>query len=774
MAGPVSYQFKNGWVATGDLPCRKALREEVASRTVHLPDLTFDHVYLAPDAGTVDLSSFCHRPLWRVCHARCQITAEKAQELELRLTTCGGVHLWLDRELQHRFEPFDRNTFHTSTFTLGVSKGTHELTVRFEDLHERDTRFGFRLELLNGEGISTAISCAADEKRLAEAVAALEGLRTAEVFHHSNDVRLTSDALPFEPVMLTCPDLPGQGGPLSQSAPYVPFVLPAGCPVLTFEVEVGGVTLSRSLGTTVLPASPQLDATGLVQRKTGLLIRQDSGDSVESVLVALARGNWSEANGRALESALHYVEDRLDCADFRMMALLWIWQRYRAELPEPWADRLGWAIRGFRYWVDEPGNDVMWFWSENHVLCFHVAQHLAGQMFQHALFEASGKSGREQDTTGKARLHKWFDAVEEHGLAEWNSAAYYPINFRALLTLFELTEDPALRKRAQQLLDRICAMVALHQCGGVAAGSQGRMYEKELLAGPMTQLTPIASVLFGGRHVPGWDAAAAMLALSGYEPPQSLQELAWPKPGARIEALYTQGVESADISLLKTADFQLSCVQHHKPGDPGHQQHVAELHFAANELARVWVNHPGELTKWGDGRPSYWAGNGRLPDVVRSGSTILMRYKLNDSDLPFVHAFLPADVLDDLVQDGPWLFFRSARGYGALWGSQPFHREETGQYRSCEWRLFGRELGCAILAGSEDLDGSFDRFQERCRAHEPRWDSASAAIELPGANVVADGRAERSKPFPIDPQISVPGSPFFSWVNLRDELYATT
>ena len=36
------------------------------------------------------------------------------------------------------------------------------------------------------------------------------------------------------------------------------------------------------------------------------------------------------------------------------------------------------AVLDYRYWVDEPGNDVMWFWSENHALCFHVSQLLAG------------------------------------------------------------------------------------------------------------------------------------------------------------------------------------------------------------------------------------------------------------------------------------------------------------------------------------------------------------------------------------------------------------
>ena len=30
------------------------------------------------------------------------------------------------------------------------------------------------------------------------------------------------------------------------------------------------------------------------------------------------------------------------------------------------------CLLGFRYWIDEPGNDAMWFWSENHALMFHT------------------------------------------------------------------------------------------------------------------------------------------------------------------------------------------------------------------------------------------------------------------------------------------------------------------------------------------------------------------------------------------------------------------
>ena len=93
------------------------------------------------------------------------------------------------------------------------------------------------------------------------------------------------------------------------------------------------------------------------------------------------------------------------------------------------------AILGFRYWMDEPGNDVMWYFSENHALLFHTACYLAGALFPDAVFRRSGRIGREQSEVGRERLLDWFNHFEKHEMAEWNSAPYFPIDFKGLAAL---------------------------------------------------------------------------------------------------------------------------------------------------------------------------------------------------------------------------------------------------------------------------------------------------------------------------------------------------
>lgn len=764
MPDTVTYRFENGWVDTGDLPCREALRKDIAEREVDLSEIDFHSIYIAGPMGDVDFSDFCHLPEWRVRHAQVTLHVAKAQTVWLDLETAGGVHLWCDDAFVHRFEPFTRNEVQSSLFSLSLSKGAHTLTARFEDLHERDTRFGFRLRLIKGDGLLTETDSDADPLELNQAVALLERLRTVDVFHSTSTVQITSDALPDRQVMLTCVNHDGQSGVLSQSVPHFAVEAPAGCTVLRFTVDVGGVQLSRTLGVTVMADPHRCTARNI----SGFLARQDSGTDIAATLLALAQDRYDAAAAERLYDALMRVEARYDCADFRMMGLLWIWDRYRNRLPADAKGRLERAVLGFRYWMDEPGNDVMWFWSENHVLCFHIAQHLAGGFFPDATFTASGRTGTEQASLGAERLHKWFDAIEDHGLAEWNSAAYYPINYRGLLTLYTLTQDVALKQRAQNVLDQISRMVAVHMCGGVPTGSQGRMYEKELLAGPMTELGAIGAIMCGGWHVPGKDAAAVMLALSDYRPPEGLETLAAPQPGTRLRARYQQGLDGqARLSLYKTAHVQLSTVNHHQPHQKGHQQHVLDLQFTSDPLARVWINHPGTMRHWAEARPSFWAGNGRLPDVSQADETALMLYRIDASDIPFSHLFLPRDRLDDYLIEDHWAFLRSGEGYAAIWSAGQLKITQGGLYKDHEVRQQGPLCGWMVHVGDAVGYRDFATFQQNARALAPQLSGA----RLTGGQQVLDANApcQKHEPLPRVPYIETATGPNGDWAPLQDK-----
>ncbi len=371
--------------------------------------------------------------------------------------------------------------------------------------------------------------------------------------------------------------------------------------------------------------------------------------------------------------------------------------------------------------VDEPGNDVMWFWSENHVLCFHTSQLLAGDYLPDAIFSASGRTGREQAALAADRLQRWFGSVEAHGLAEWNSAAYYPVDFIGLLAI-EHWAEPELAARARHQLDLIFEMIALHTLGGVPSGSQGRAYDKELRAGPLTELAPFAQVAFGQGWLNNGVASLPMFCCGDYLPPPHLAALSQLTGGRMVEARYAQGLEPGKLVLFKNEAAQLSTVVDHKTGRKGHQQHVMDIKLAGHPMARLWVNHPGEDDPWGTQRPSYWAGSGILPRVAQHRDIAMMIFDTDDHRNDWTHAYLGRDGLDEVVTKGNWLITRAGRGFAALYATNGLEPVTAGATADREIRSPGRRAGWIGIIGCGDTN-AFAHFRERILATQVMFDA---------------------------------------------------
>jgi hypothetical protein len=283
MPDRVDYRFVNGFTETGPLPCREALLAEVPGRTVPRPEGPFPDLVLGLDGGEIDFSTFCFRPTLIVRAFRCLIRG--AGPARFRLATCGGVRLWLDDAEAGVFEPFTRNSPQAAEVTLDLGPRPASLTLRLEDLHERDTVCFFSLALLEGAGVATALPEGFDAEAVEAAAATMASLRTDQVFYESGPVRLVADAAPPVPLPVAVEDLApfGRGGlvadpearnpaevVLGPDAPEAVIVeaaeAPPGCVALPLEARVGGARIVRRLGTTILP--PGHDLTGdLAARK---------------------------------------------------------------------------------------------------------------------------------------------------------------------------------------------------------------------------------------------------------------------------------------------------------------------------------------------------------------------------------------------------------------------------------------------------------------------------------------------------------------------------
>lgn len=752
MPDAVTYEFRNGWVGTGDLPCREALRALLSHRSVEMPTGPYPFVYVGNEQSPVDFSQFCHRPTLIKYPFQTTIEIREPGVARFQLKTAGGVHIWLDGKEIVAFEPFERNAIQATTFTVPLKPGTFDLIVLLEDLHERDTTCCFQLRWLEGPG--AAIDIGIDDQDVQDAVDALGHLVTDKVFYSEGPVALTTSSPPRRPMLLTVENIapfprgglvnePGAGLTkeinITNVQPKAEILdtaeMPAGCLSLDVSTLVNGVTVRRRLGVTILPRALKL--SGNIEdrkRQAAHQIEVEAGfDPSVATLLAL-RGVKPERVAEVLKAALPTIENRYDCADFSILPLLRLWRDARATLDHQLADRLKAAILGFRYWMSEPGNDVMWFWSENHVLCFHAAQAIAGGLFPDEVFSNSGMTGTELRADVLPRLERWFDSIDDHGLCEWNSAAYYPIDLLALISLHDL--EPAFKARAAVTLDRLFLMVALHTSGGVPAGAQGRCYEKELLAGPMTELGSVAAIAFGGNYWAGYDRAAALLCVSDYVPPQDLERLAWPENGRVLGARYTQGLNNAGkLSLWKSPDGQLSTATGHDPDREGHQAHVLDVQMVSHPMARLWINHPGDSTPWGERRPSLLAGNHVMPAVAQIESLALVLYDLDRpwTDIDEAQLFAFSDAFDRYDDLGDWKIFHAGSGCVGVWCSDRL-RDVGGLYAGSLWRASGRYVGWVVAMSHPDEDDT--AFEKRVRALVPRVENAAITCRTPEGGVL--------------------------------------
>ena len=80
------------------------------------------------------------------------------------------------------------------------------------------------------------------------------------------------------------------------------------------------------------------------------------------------------------------MNSRFDCADFRCQLLFKIYKDCGEKLSDRCRALIKNTFLGFKYFMDEPGNDSMCYWSENHQIMFAVSEYLAGKEWQNEIF----------------------------------------------------------------------------------------------------------------------------------------------------------------------------------------------------------------------------------------------------------------------------------------------------------------------------------------------------------------------------------------------------
>ena len=694
-----------------EYPCRTEFIEKFRDkRPEPLVDFSATRWWLPFGSDRVDLSGFWFRPTRMAAWARTFIEVEEGSAARFRLATCGGAILEINGENSRFMAPYGRNLESSAEFSADLNAGLNEIRVYFDDLAERDARFYFQLDYLDGPAATAAMEVPVEAALAAKLERILYGMSFERPAYFTGEVALRlPEALP--PRVAAEVDIEGDfmsterfSRELAVAEGSTRLVvgdaneLPADFRHFRLKLSMGGFEAARLIGVEICHAERQGDAPrALAERIEEALdevAEQAERDSVRA-FARLALGRSGPDTDDMIAAMLPAIEDCHDCADFILVPLIWSRTAWPDRIDTELLKRIDRTILDYRYWLDEPGNDVQWYFSENHALLFHTAAYLAGTLLAEAMFRRSGRIGKEQAAVGETRVREWLDHFEQWEMAEWNSAPYFPIDLKGLTALYALAPHVDIRDRAGKAIVRLAEIIARSSHHGMVTASQGRSYEHTLRAGRSLELSGIARLLWGrgwyGRRFHALPQLAVCLRDHGLEIPAEYTAIAVHETGGAQEWCFAQGENKfAALYHYKTRDFAVGSIAGYRWGNWGYQETVVHARLGKKPEAQIWINHPGETILSGYGRPSFWGGCGTLPRVHQYKSLVLADFAAHDGQPDFTHAWFPRDEFDEVVVDGNFALARSGDGLAILIGDREFELMEEGPTRGTELRMTGR------------------------------------------------------------------------------------
>ncbi len=251
-----------------------------------------------------------------------------------------------------------------------------------------------------------------------------------------------------------------------------------------------------------------------------------------------------------LDGTLEYIKNEYDCSDFRLVNLIRILYEYEDRIPEDYKLKIEDVLFNFRYWWDEPGENSMCYWSENHQILFASAEYLVGQKYPDSIFPKSGLTGKEHMEKARKRIIDWLEMRWKYGFIEFYSGVYYKEDIGGMINIIDLADDEELVKKTQIIMDLLFYDVASQNIKTCFVTASGRAYEGNRKGGSGATLGGLTNYFWGdGKQInPG--LMYGMMTTDKYKLPPVLAEIAHDSSNVIIKQ--NNGL---DISELKTEGY---------------------------------------------------------------------------------------------------------------------------------------------------------------------------------------------------------------------------
>lgn len=397
--------------------------------------------------------------------------------------------------------------------------------------------------------------------------------------------------------------------------------------------------------------------------------------------------------------------------------------------------------------------------TENHWLLYYAALYLACQLYPDDPADTwfNGRSAAENRAEAAEYLDHWVELTTRRGQGEFDSPHYLPFFLAPLALLYGFADDPAVRQTAHMMLDYLIADFAVDTLGGLYAGAFSRIYPEPTLERWKNGSTTFAWLLFG--NVPfrpdavnvvlprvGYrpHGTAAILALSGYAPPEVVQRMATDRPAA-----YVHRELKRTRHRIRYSDVRNAPVYKYQFMTPGYavgsiqggllqpiQQHTWEVlwatadphegfntlfalhaHHSAHELGMYFGEEPRLLTeavvqheKSTYDKPDKWTGGSPYEEVVQHEDALVALYHIADDDpCGHVDAYFSRTLRHLTEGASGWIVARGGEAWIGYYPLAPYTwRAEPGGDR----RLHSphRRNGCLVQVAPADAFSTPDAF----------------------------------------------------------------
>jgi hypothetical protein len=712
------------------------------------------------DDHFVDLTAFYHTCHYLRAWAYAEVAWPAAQNVTLVLTSNGPADLWLNGQHIHRQEHFHHQIPHSVTFRAALQEGRNQILVRFEEVAVRECPYAVALQIVEGADAQAPVLL----PTLVEHVARRQMLeRVFEAAYLDRDLYAREDEVvlrwpdtlhetaslaarlqtPSESIFMEAWPVAQAGAAVGVAkgfqvldGPYRILLMPR-----PEEYYIGNVRVRREIPLWVHKNAYSAAPYGTYEQRRREAL-EDATERAGSVFCEIAKmelEQWSEVKTAVIVEAINGINQRADCSDFYMVALLGMMHRYLDEpaFPPELKEPLEACVLNFKYWMDEPGSDAMCYWSENHQILFHACEILAGQLYPERTFSNAGQNGAWHRAKGERMALSWLGKRAAGGFREWDSNCYFEEDILALAHLADLAEDDQVREFAAIVLDKLLFTMALNSYRGAFGSTHGRTYTPLIKGARLESTAGVGRLMWGmgifNQHI---RATVSLACAQGYELPPIIREIAADRPAelwsrerhaGELEEWCdcASGAWEVNKVTYRTPDYMLCSAQDYQPGQPGYQQHIWQATMGPDAV--VFVTHPPCVSEEGSHRPNFWHGNVALPRVAQWKDALIAVHNLPDDDwMGFTHAYFPLYAFDEHALRDGWAFARKGDGYLALCAAQGLELITQGDNAYRELRSYGQRNVWLCHMGRAARDGSFEQFQQAVLALDVRFDELSA------------------------------------------------